>query len=165
MSEALRWLGRALVLALIMLVVGVFADTPAYTGFPADQALIRLSFSHGGARDCRERTPEELRALPPNMRAPLVCARERLPLRVELDLDGVRLFHADLPPSGLRGDGPARVYEGFRVPPGHYTLTARLRDSDRAAGFDWQREVEVDLEPRQNLVIEFKSEAGGFVVH
>jgi hypothetical protein len=164
MTRPLRWLGQGLVIALIMLAIGVLADTPTYTAFPTDQAMIRIGFSHGGARDCRERTPEELAALPPNMRAPLICSRERLPIRLEVDLDGSPLVHADLPPGGLRGDGPSRIYEGFPVAPGRYTIEARLRDSARDEGFDWQRTAEVTLEPRQNLVIEFRSDAGGFVI-
>jgi hypothetical protein len=164
MTRALQWLGQALVLALIMATIGVFADTPSYTNFPADQAMIRLSFSHGGARDCRERTAEELAALPPNMRAPQICSRERVPVRLEVDLDGSPLVHADLPPGGLRGDGPSRIYQGFPVAPGRYTVDARLRDSPRADGFDWTRTAEITLAPRQNLVIEFKSDAGGFVI-
>lgn len=164
MTSALRWLGQGLVIALLIAAMGIFVDTPAYTSFPADQAMIRLSFSHGGARDCRERTPEELAALPPNMRSPMVCSRERLPLWLEVDLDGSPLVRTELPPGGLRGDGPSRIYEGFAVPPGRYTIEARLRDSAREIGFDWQRTAEVDLEPRQNLVIEFRSDAGGFVI-
>jgi hypothetical protein len=164
MTRALQWLGQAFVLALIMITIGVFADTPTYTNFPADQAMIRLSFSHGGARDCRARTPEELAALPPNMRAPQICSRGRLPVRLEVDLDGSPLVHADLPPGGLRGDGPSRIYEGFAIAPGRYTVDARLRDSASTNGFDWTRTAEITLEPRQNLVIEFKSDAGGFVI-
>jgi hypothetical protein len=164
MTRALRWLGQGLVMALIMLAIGTLADTPTYTNFPAEKAMIRLSFSHGGARACRERTPEELATLPPNMRAPQICSRERLPVRLEVDLDGSPLVHADLPPGGLRGDGPSRIYEGIAVAPGRYTVDARLRDTARTDGFDWTRTAEITLEPRQNLVIEFKSDAGGFVI-
>ena len=164
MTRPLRWLGQGVVMVLLMLAIGTFVDTPAYTNFPADQAMIRLSFSHGGARDCRERTAEELAALPPNMRSPMVCSRERLPVRLEVDLDGSPLVHTDLPPGGLRGDGPSRIYEGFAVEPGRYTIAARLRDSARETGFDWQRSTEITLEPRQSLVIEFRSDAGGFVI-
>ncbi len=164
MTRPWHWLGQAAVVALLMLAIGVFADTPAYTSFPADQALVRVSFSHGGARDCRERTPEELAALPPNMRAARVCSRERLPVRLEIDLDGSPLVHVDLPPGGLRGDGPSRIHEGFVVPPGSHAIEARLRDSDRESGFDWTRTAEITLAPRQHLVIEFHGDAGGFVV-
>lgn len=165
MTEALRWIGRGLVFLIMALLIGVFADTPSYTAFPPDQAMLRLSFSHGGQRpQCRERTPEELAQLSPQMRAPMDCPRGRLPLAVELELDGALLYRAELPPSGIAGDGPSRVYEGFRVAPGTYTIVARLRDSARETGFDYEREAEVTLAPRQNLVVDFRPDAGGFVL-
>ena len=164
MAEAWHWLARGLVFLVIGGIVGVLADTPRYTAFPPDQALIRLSFSHGGQRpECRRRTPEELAALPPNMRAPMDCPRERLPVVVELLLDGAPLYRASLPPGGLSRDGPSRVHEGFPVAPGTYSMVARLRDSARESGFDYQREARITLVPRQNLVIDFRADAGGFV--
>jgi hypothetical protein len=166
MTELWRWPLRLAVIAVLMLAIAVLADTPAYTNFPADRALIRLSFSHGGSRpECRRRTAEELAALPANMRAPMDCPRGRLPVLVELDLDGEPLFRALLPPSGLQGDGPSRVHEGFAVAPGTHVIEARLRDSDRTQGFDQVRAATLTLQPRQNLVIDFQTDAGGFVFH
>lgn len=165
MTEALRWPLRLFVIGIFIVLIGLFVDTPGYTNFPEDRAMIRLSFAHGGARDCRDRTAEELASLPPNMRARQICSRSRLPVLVELDLDGSPLYHGRLEPTGLQGDGPSRIYEGFAVPPGSYTLAARLRDSERQDGFDYVAEEQVTLEPRDNLVVDFKSDAGGFVFH
>jgi hypothetical protein len=163
MTEALRWLGQGITYLAIGVIIGVLADTPSYTAFPPDQALIRLSFSHGGQRpDCRPRTPEELAELPAMMRAPMDCPRVRLSVAVKPEPDGERLYRAVLPPTGIAGDQPSRVYEGFPVAPGTYTVAARLRDSDREEGFDHEREAQVTLEPRQNLVIEFRSDTRGF---
>ena len=39
----------------------------------------------------------------------------------------------------------------------------RLRDSARSESFDYEREVEVDLVPGQNFVVDFRAEAGGFI--
>ena len=157
--------GQALAYALFAVAVGYFATRPAYTHFDPDQALIKLSFSHAGQRkgECRRLTPEELARLAPNMRRPLDCPRERVPLRVELLLDGEALFRADLPPSGLAGDGASTVYRKFPVAPGRHRLTARLRDSPRTEGFDYESEREVMLEPRQNFVVDFKAASGGFI--
>jgi hypothetical protein len=82
---------------------------------------------------------------------------------VELLLDGEALFRADLPPSGLAGDGASTVYRKFPVAPGRHRLTARLRDSARTEGFDYESEREVMLEPRQNFVVDFKAASGGFI--
>ncbi|MFO1350599.1 MAG: hypothetical protein U1F68_07950 [Gammaproteobacteria bacterium] len=123
-----------------------------------------MSFSHAGKpiRECKRLAPEEIAKLPPNMRIALDCPRERLPLQVELELDGRALYRAAHPPTGLWKDGPAKVYQRFTVAPGRHSLVARLRDGNRE-GFDFERETRIELKPGQNFVIDFHVEAGGFV--
>jgi len=165
MADVTRYLGQAAIYAVSALVLGTFSDRPAYTHFPPDMALIRLAFVLGAARrePCRRLSPEELAELPPNMRRPQACSRARVPVLVELELDGEVLYRASLPPTGLAGDGPSRVYERFAVPPGRHELIARLRDSRRDEGFDYEERVEVELEPEQSLAIAFRAETGGFI--
>jgi len=76
--------GQAAVYGLIALALGYFSDQPAYTHFPPDRALVKLSLVHPGAPagECRRRTPEELAQLAPNMRKVLDCPRGRLPVLV-----------------------------------------------------------------------------------
>ena len=64
--------------------IGFFATSPRYQHLAPDQALVKLSLAHFGDRECRKRTAEELKQLPPNMRAPMECPRERSPLTIEL---------------------------------------------------------------------------------
>ncbi len=165
MAKALAYAGQAAVYLLIALLLGIFSDTPSIIHFPADKARITLSFAHGGQRkgECRRLTPEEIAKLAPNMRKPISCPRERLPLQVELLLDGAPLFEASLPPTGLSRDGRSQVHRRFVVAPGSYTLTARLRDSARAEGFDYERSQEITLVPQQDFVVDFRSDTGGFV--
>jgi hypothetical protein len=164
MARGLRYIGQGAVYLLLALGIGYFSDRPAHTHFPPDMALIKLSFAHGAQKeDCRPRTAEELAKLPPNMRRPMVCARERLPVTVELLLDGNPLYRAVLPPTGFAGDGPSRAYERFAVPAGRHELIARLRDSDRPDGFDYERAATVELAPAQSVAIDFRPEMGGFV--
>lgn len=167
MLSALKLAGQAAVYAAIMAGLGYFSDTPAYRHFPADQALIKLALVHGGQSKggCREPTAEELEKLAPNMRRKLVCARERLPVTVELEIDGTLLYSETLKPTGLRSDGPARLYQSFPVAAGEHTLAARLRDSDRAEGFDYQASSEVALRPGELFVVQFRAEGGGFLFH
>jgi hypothetical protein len=165
MARPLGYIGQGAVYLLLALGIGYCSDRPAYTHFPPDMALIKLSFAHGAHKEeCRRRTPEELAKLPPNMRRPLACSRERLPVTVELLLDGKPLYQAVLPPTGLAGDGPSRVYQRFAVAPGRHELIARLRDSDRREGFDYERTAVVELAPEQSLAIDFRPEMGGFVL-
>ncbi len=165
MTSAARYLAQIALYVLVAATLGYFSAAPSYTHFPTDQAMVRLSFTHGAdpVGPCRQLTTEEIGQLAPNMRVPTVCPRERLPVLVELELDDTLLYRAELPPTGLNSDGPSRAYEAFAVPPGRHTLTARLRDSDRSEGFDYDASTEVDLVPGRHLVIDFRADIGGFV--
>ncbi len=146
--------------------LGYFSVSPTYTQVDPDFGVIKLSFSHAGQpeTECRRRSQEQLEELAPNMRKTMDCPRRRVNLLVELELDGERIYRDELPPSGLSGDGASTVYQDFPVPAGRYTLVARLRDSRREQGFDWTLERTVDVSPRQNLVIDFRAETGGFKI-
>lgn len=165
MTSVLRWTGQVAAYALTAAILGTFADSPRYEHMPLDQALIKLAFAHGAVRNegCRQRSPEELKALAPNMRRQVVCPRTRVPVLVELELDGRILHRASLPPTGLSGDGPSRIYQRFAVAPGRHRVVARLNDSGRASGFDYERAAEVELKPGQSFAIDFRAEAGGLV--
>lgn len=165
MSKALKYIGQGVVYALIAVVLGYFSDTPAYRHFADDDAQLTLSLALTGkhVRECRRRTAAEIAALAPNMRKPLDCPRERVPVLIEVMLDGRTIMRRSTPPSGLFGDGPAQIYENFTIPSGVHDLAVRLRDSTRSEGFDYQREARIEFGPRQRFVIEFRSEAGGFI--
>jgi hypothetical protein len=166
MAKGWRYLGQAAFFALFALILGAFADWPAHTRYPPEHALIKLSFTHGGQPKvpCRRRTAEELAELAPNMRKQTLCSRERLPVLVELELDGALLYREDLLPGGLAGDGQAQTYRRFEVPTGRHELALRLRDSNRAEGFDYDWIETIELAPQQSLAIDFRAELGGFVL-
>lgn len=159
-SKPLAWIGQGLLYALFALVIGTFSSWPRYQHLPPDQALIKLSFTHHGKRvaDCTQRTPAELAKLSPNMRAPMQCPRERSPVTVEVDLDGVPAFRHLAEPSGLSRDGASTVYHRLQVSAGEHRLAVRLKDNARSAGFDFMREETLTLKPGQVLVIDFDSE-------
>ena len=162
-TKTLRYAGQAAVYALLALAIGGLSSAPSFTYFPAGNALVRLSFAHSAKPrgECHRRTAEELAALPANMRRPFDCPRERLPVHVVLELDGATIFEASLAPTGLWGDGPSMVYRRFEVPAGSHRFVARLRDSARETGYDYEAEEMVDLASGQSFVIDFG--AGGFV--
>lgn len=166
MTSGVRYIGQALVYGLAAVVLGVFSVWPSYTHFPADQALIKVSFVHGAKPkgECRRLSAEEIAALAPNMRRAVDCPRERLPVVFELELDGTILHSVSLPPSGLAGDGPSRLYQRFPVAPGRHDLVVRLRDTARETGFDYQSAATVDLVAGQSLAIDFRAETAEFVL-
>lgn len=165
MSSLARYTGQALFYALFAAAIGGFASWPVYHQVPANTAQIKLSFNHGGARleDCRKLTSEELAKLPSNKRKPSNCSRERQPILVQLMIDGAPLYEEVLKPSGLSSDGQAQTYKKFIVPAGKHVILARLRDSRRTDGFDYESRFETELSPWQNLAIDFKAEQGGFL--
>jgi hypothetical protein len=124
-----------------------------------------LTFVHGAERksECRRLTTEEIQKLPPNMRRVQECPRGRRPVYVELDLAGKTIFQASLPPTGIAGDGPSKVYERFVVPAGSYDIAARMRDTPRTDGFDHERRATVTLTADQLFVIDFRTESGEFL--
>ena len=166
MARAISWTGQALLYALFALIIGYFSSSPPYRHLPSDQALIKLSFSHQGKliAECRQRTPEELAKLAPNMRTPLDCQRERSPVTVEIDLDGTPAYRHVARPSGLSRDGASTVYHRFTLPSGGHRLAIRLNDDARAAGFNYRREEMVSLKPGKVLVIDFNAESGGIIL-
>lgn len=164
--KPLAWLLQGLLYALFALIIGIFSSWPRYTHLAPEQALIKLSFTHHGQRvaDCRQRTPDELAKLPPNMRAPLQCQRERAPVTVEVDLDGQLAYRHIAAPSGLSKDGASTVYQRLPLPAGEHRLAVRLKDRAGGSGFDYSREATVLLKPGQVLVIDFNAEKGGITL-
>ncbi|MBS0612249.1 MAG: hypothetical protein JSS24_03635 [Proteobacteria bacterium] len=150
--------GQFALYALFAGAIALLSRWPIYHQLGDDQALIMLSIVHEGQRLklCAQRTPEELARLPPNMRAPLDCPRERAPLAVEVELDGRLAAHQVAQPSGLSRDGRASLYQRLVTTAGNHRITVRLRDRARAQGFDYQREATVQLRPAQVLVIDFE---------
>jgi hypothetical protein len=165
MASLSKYIGQAIAYVLFAAVTGYFATQPAYTYFAPDKAQIKLSFGHAGDHEteCRRLTQEELNQLAPNMRRPLDCPRRRLPVLIELELDGELLYSAELPPSGIAGDGVSTAYKTFAVEPGQHQLVTRLRDSNRTEGFDYEKTSGITLSPQQNFVIDFHPSRGGFL--
>jgi hypothetical protein len=160
MNKALKYGGQAAVYLLIAVLIGYFANAPTYTRVPPDSALIKLSFAHAATRvgECRRLSREELAKLAPNMRKPTQCPRERLPVTVEMEVNGKIVYLDELPPTGLSGDGASRTYRRIVLPAGRHTLVGRMRDTDRTEGFDHVTEKEVELVAGQSLAIDFDSQ-------
>ena len=124
-----------------------------------------LTFVHSADRrgECRRLSPEEIAKLPPNMRRVQDCPRGRRPIYVELDVDGRNIYRASLPPTGIAGDGPSRVYQRFVLPARTYDVAVRMRDSARQDGFDHERRDRIAMAPDQLFVIDYRPESGEFI--
>ena len=161
---ALRILAQLALYLPLMALIGVFSTAPRFEVIAADQALVQISLIHAAERkqECRTRSPEELAKLPPNMRAPLDCPRERAPVLVELEMDGRLLYRIVAPPAGLAKDGASTVYRRLTVKAGRHDFRVRL--SDNAKGeFNYSAERSVDLNAGRALLIDFSAREGGFL--
>ena len=165
MKGVLRLAGQFVVIAALFAGVAWLSDRPVYRQIPADSGIMMLTFVHGADRkgECRRLTPEEIARLAPNMRRVQDCPRVRRSIYVELDIDGRKIYQANLPPSGIAGDGPSRVYQRFVLPAGKYNVAVRMRDTSRADGFDHERHGIVEFAPSQMFVIDYRPESGEFI--
>jgi len=130
--------GQIIFFGVIAALIAYFSTSPSYRSFADNNALIKLSFAHGGkpTGECRRLSRAELQKLAPNMRKSISCPRERLPLFVKMEIDGNLRLENSFAPTGLSGDGPSNVYARFVVPAGRHLLVLGMRDSKRADGFD-----------------------------
>jgi hypothetical protein len=162
----LSWAGQALLYGAFALAIGVFSRWPTYHPIAPGQALIKLSFTRVGkpVGDCRKPSAEELAKLPPTMRPTEICPRERSPITVQVDVDGVRALERVAAPTGLSKDGAAAVYERLTVHAGERRITVSLSDDVRARATPYQHESTVQLAPGQVLVIDFDAEKGGITL-
>jgi len=77
-------------------------------------------------------------------------------------LDGKRLYHEILRPTGLAHSSTSNIYRRIPVKAGVHTLKARLRDHD-GGDFNYVHEETITLAPGRILVIDFKAATGGFI--
>ena len=165
MKNIVRYAAQAVLYAAFVAVIGYFSNAPAYEHLPPNDALLKLSLSHAGARKeaCHQRSAEELAKLAPNMRAQSVCPRERAPVVVDVELDGTRVFHVVAPPSGFARDGASTIYRRLPIVAGKHRITARMSDTPDGA-FNYTREATLDVAPGRVVVVDFDPAQGGFVI-
>ena len=161
MAKPLAIAGQVVLYGAFAAFIGYFSTNPTYRQIPDDVALIKLSLSHLGDRECRKRTPEELAKLPPNMRAPLDCPRGRSDTRIVVELDDKPFYETLMRPTGLSRDGVSTVYKRFELKAGTYKLAVKMNDNLVKPGFNHVKEAQVTLKPAEILVIDFNPDRGG----
>jgi len=155
-----RYIGQFVGYLMFALLIGYFSASPDWSYFPADKALIKLSFTHAGQRKeaCSDRTARELANIPKTAKVPKACPRERHPVYIRLLLNDISVFEGKAEPSGLSRGGPSHIYETFQVPPGQHSLTLEVRDNGPdKPGFS--HTAQVDLRGRDILAIDLDRSA------
>lgn len=150
------WVARAVAYGAFAAVLGVFSNWPPYAYWPSNTGQLKVSMSVPGDHKeaCRKRTREELAKLPPNMRAPMSCSRERFPVVLETSMDGTALYRASREPTGLSKDGASAFYKKFPVPAGNHKVAVRL-SLDGGRTFPYVLEQTLTLASGQAVVLGF----------
>jgi hypothetical protein len=162
--SAMRFLLQVTAYAAFAIAVGYLSFWPRYHYASPELANVKLSLSHATERvvPCVKLTPQQVAELAPNMRRTHSCERQRLPLILQLSVDGEITFEHEALPSGLWEDGPASIYERFDLAPGMHTIAVQLRETAREDGWDYTHSEEVTLVAGRYMTITFKAENGGF---
>ncbi|MBI3605415.1 MAG: hypothetical protein HY202_05250 [Nitrospirae bacterium] len=143
-----RYASDGLVIAMILFGSG----RPAYSFYQKGDSLLVVSLKvTASPLHCRELSQEELERLPEHMRTPLECSRKRWPVNVRLELDGENRLEKKYPPGGLWSDGPAFVYEKFKVKPGIHEIRLVMKESPTAPGL--VRMEQIDFQPGRAVVL------------
>lgn len=161
----LSWLGQAVAYGAFALTIGFFSSHPQYQHTDETNGQIKLSLNHPGHRkaECKQRTAKELADLPPNMRSKMSCERARWPVTVEMIVDGQPIYAETVEPTGLANDGASSFYKVMDLPAGRHRIVAKLSDNGDGQHCD-EFEQEIDLAPRQIVVVGFAEEPRGFFV-
>ena len=162
----IRTLGQVVAYGLFVAVVGVFSVWPGYRLLDEQEAIVSLTFSHAAQRveECRRLSQEELNALPPNMRKPDECPRERHLVHVDMRFDDRVVYSETALPSGLWKDGKVNVYRRTTIDAGEYALFIGMNDTGSSDGYDYERRQDVTIVPGQNLVVTFDDLQKTFVI-
>lgn len=115
-------LGRVVFTAVLFIAVAALGQIPF--GKTPEEAYLRLALrtTEAQVEICRDRTAEELDALPAHMRQPRVCDRHAIAYRLRVDLDGDTVLDEILEPRGARGDQPLVFDRRIAVEPGEVHL-------------------------------------------
>lgn len=113
-----------------------FASRAPYTPGDPDVSLLRLSWRLRGQKveTCRDRTQEELDALPVHMRTPQVCTGHLVAYRLTLRIDGEVADTATYLPAGAKGDRPIFVLHDERLEAGRHEVEVEFVPAETLPG-------------------------------
>ncbi|MBF0184765.1 MAG: hypothetical protein HQM06_10310 [Magnetococcales bacterium] len=165
MNSAFRYLMQGVFYAAFCGVVYYFSTSPRYQYLDADKSEIMVAFKHPTKRKevCHERTAEELQKLPPNMRRPQDCPRERADLSIRFSLDGKEVANKSFVSPGIHRDGSVFVYAKFFIPAGEHRFKVEMRDSVQE-GYDFTLEQPITFKPGQMLLVSFDENTDKFTL-
>ena len=159
-----RVFGQLLFYILLMVFIGYFAEVPEFEYSPQTHGDLKVIIRHSGKLlgECIEPDPEEQKKLALNMRAPMICPRERSPVYVRLSLDDKLVLDKSVLPAGLHNDGISAEYRNFPIQAGKVRVTLVINDSqgDEKSTHTFNQEISID--PGESVALEFSN---GFTLY
>jgi hypothetical protein len=119
----------------MLLVAGVGALAHLPLGEPPAGAVLRVALRtpHARIEICRDRTPEELAALPVHMRQPRRCETTAIDYRLRVTVDGRTVVDRLLAHRGVRRNRPLVADETLPLAPGPHRIVAEFAPASETA--------------------------------
>ena len=156
--------GQLFFYLVLMIFIGYLADSPEFEYNPQTHGDLKLIIRHSGKLlgECVAPDPEEQKKLPLNMRAPMICPRERSPVSVRLSLDDRLVLDKMVLPAGLHNDGISAEYRNFPVQAGKVRVTLVVNDSQGDQDSTHTYDQEISVGPGESVALEFSN---GFTLY
>jgi ferredoxin/coenzyme F420-reducing hydrogenase delta subunit len=145
MLGAITWLGSIL---------------PYRAPYSPEPELVVSFNHHGNIVAPRKLTKEELDARQPQMRAQINVARERVPVRLRVQVDGQTVHEESYRAKGLSQDGPSIAVVRLPVTPGAHQVQVELNDSGKPDDWNQRWSQTVTFQDNHRRVILFDTAAG-----
>ncbi|MCI0534472.1 MAG: hydrogenase iron-sulfur subunit, partial [Verrucomicrobiales bacterium] len=158
-------IAAAVVLVFVLgTVTYAFSNLPYRTPHSSEPELV-VSFNHSGAiLEPRKLTKEELAKRLPHMRAQINVTRERVPVRLRVQVDGQTVLDRSYQPKGLSHDGPSMAVARLPMAPGAHYVRVELADTADPGQWTQQWSETVEFQKSRARVVLFDTKAG-FSLH
>ncbi len=159
-GRAVQILG-AFGLALVLGAVIWLGSTLPYRTPHSPEPELVVSFNHHGELlTQRQLTKEELAKRLPHMRAQVNVTRERVPVRLRVQVDGKVVHEQSYQAKGRSHDGPSMAVVSVPVPPGRHAVRVELAESADATAWTKNWDGEIDFQNHRRHVVLFDTKAG-----
>jgi len=166
--------GGGIMLFLPIVFIGIFSTWPSYQFYGPDESQLLLSFKKRTVKEhlCDEKELEaynvEMESLPKHMRARgRECgSRARVPLEVNIWLDGEKSISKVIKPAGIHSDGVVFVFEKFTFKSGPHDIKITVRDQkDDPEVKTMEFNEHLDFQPRKVTLVTYTPESNDLLIH
>ena len=156
---------RLLVAGVVLFGIGALSRAP-FHAHARESALLRLSWRIRGepVQSCRNRTQEELAALPVHMRTPQVCSGRVARYRLLIAIDGNVLSVRELHAAGAHADRPIYVFEEISLNKGEHDIRVEFVNTGRAGARPLTLQQRITASEGHVLLLTYDEERGLYLV-